>query len=106
MIQAKSFFEQAKGGAKSARMPSIFIGHGNPMNALLDNAFTRSLADLGRNLERPTAVLVVSAHWLTPGGNFVSTNPDPATIHDSVASPTSSSPCNTPPRAILTRRAK
>ena len=82
MIQAKSFLEQVKGGANSARMPSIFIGHGNPMNALLDNAFTRSLSDLGRNLDRPTAVLVVSAHWLTPGGSFVSTNPAPETIHD------------------------
>ena len=64
------------------RMPSIFIGHGNPMNAILDNSFTQHLKQLGERIEKPKAVLAVSAHWLTPGGSFVSVNPKPATIHD------------------------
>ena len=52
---------------RNSRMPILFIGHGSPMNIVLDNAFTRSLAKLGRELPRPRAILVVSAHWLTRG---------------------------------------
>ncbi|MEO7174172.1 MAG: 4,5-DOPA dioxygenase extradiol [Saprospiraceae bacterium] len=65
----------------SDKMPVLFIGHGNPMNALYDNAFTRHLTDLGTKMEKPKAILVVSAHWLTHG-TYVSTSPTPKTIHD------------------------
>jgi 4,5-DOPA dioxygenase extradiol len=62
--------------------PVFFIGHGNPMNALYDNAFTRNLSEMGKSLEKkPDAVLVVSAHWLTRG-SFVSTTSKPETIYD------------------------
>lgn len=44
------------------RTPVVFIGHGNPMHALHDNAYTRTLARLGRELGKPKAVLCVSAH--------------------------------------------
>ena len=47
------------------RMPVIFVGHGSPMNAIEDNAFSRSWTELGSRLPRPRAVLCVSAHWLT-----------------------------------------
>jgi 4,5-DOPA dioxygenase extradiol len=82
MTSVKDLLTDLRAGAASSRMPSIFIGHGNPMNALLDNAFTQRLRRLGERIERPTAVLVVSAHWLTRGSSSVSTNPKPATIHD------------------------
>jgi 4,5-DOPA dioxygenase extradiol len=49
-------------------MPALFIGHGSPMNAVLDNPFTRAMAALGRSLPRPKAILCVSAHGLTEGG--------------------------------------
>jgi|SRR5208283_2231656 len=65
----------------SEKMPVLFIGHGSPMNIILDNSYTRSLAALGKNLPRPRAVLVVSAHWLTPG-TFVTCMEHPRTIHD------------------------
>ena len=29
------------------RMPVVFIGHGNPMNAIRDSPFTRKLGELG-----------------------------------------------------------
>ena len=29
-------------------MPAVFIGHGNPMNTLLDNAYTRGWAAIGK----------------------------------------------------------
>ncbi|WP_435354080.1 4,5-DOPA dioxygenase extradiol [Emticicia sp. SJ17W-69] len=67
---------------KSEKMPVVFIGHGSPMNALADNAFTDSLALLGKNIERPKAILVISAHWLTMNKTYVSVNPFPKTIYD------------------------
>lgn len=51
----------------SKKTPLIFIGHGSPMNAVQDNAFTRSLRELGRKLERPRAAVVISAHWQSKG---------------------------------------
>ena len=64
------------------KMPVFFIGHGNPMNAILDNPFTRSLTALGKSVkEKPNAILVISAHWLTQG-TFVSTTNAPETIYD------------------------
>ena len=66
----------------SDRQPVWFIGHGSPMNALMDNPFTQSLNQLGASIAPPQAVLVVSAHWLTRGGSFVQASPNPETIHD------------------------
>lgn len=48
------------------RAPALFVGHGSPMNAIRRNAFTRSLHELGKSLEKPKAILVVSAHWTPP----------------------------------------
>ena len=73
---------QAAAGAPSQRMPVIFIGHGSPMNALADNAFTRRLAAWGRELPRPSAILSVSAHWLSRGATGVGMQERPKTIHD------------------------
>jgi 4,5-DOPA dioxygenase extradiol len=66
----------------SETMPVLFIGHGNPMNAVWDNPFTRSLAALGSSIApKPKAILVVSAHWLTRG-TFVNTTAKPEIIYD------------------------
>lgn len=67
--------------SSTKKMPVLFIGHGHPMNAILDNDFTRRLTQLGNEIERPNAVLVISAHWET-SGTYVSTNPWPKTIYD------------------------
>jgi 4,5-DOPA dioxygenase extradiol len=63
-------------------MPVLFLGHGSPMNALQENPFTRSLADLAQSIPRPSAVLVVSAPWLTPAETRVLCASEPRTIHD------------------------
>ncbi|HJQ67807.1 MAG TPA: 4,5-DOPA dioxygenase extradiol [Blastocatellia bacterium] len=63
------------------RMPAIFFGHGNPMNALLDNDYTRAWASIGSSMPRPEAVLAVSAHWYLPG-TLVTASQSPRTIHD------------------------
>ncbi len=64
-----------------ARMPLLFVGHGSPMNAVEDNAWTREWEDLGRALPRPRAILCISAHFVTRGWYAVDT-PNPRTIHD------------------------
>jgi 4,5-DOPA dioxygenase extradiol len=63
------------------RMPALFIGHGHPINAVLDNDFTRTIASVGRELPAPRAIMVVSAHWMTTG-TYVSVNPHPHALYD------------------------
>lgn len=64
------------------RQPAIFFGHGNPMNALADNDWTRAWRAIGDGLQpRPRAVLMVSAHWYLPGVQ-VGAMARPRTIHD------------------------
>lgn len=63
------------------KMPVLFIGHGSPMNGIEDNAFTQGWIDAAQAMELPSAVLVVSAHWLTRG-THVTAMDFPETIHD------------------------
>lgn len=67
--------------APTARMPVLFVGHGNPMNAIEENGFTRSFRELGARLPRPQAILCISAHWETRG-TFLTAMERPPTIHD------------------------
>lgn len=62
-------------------MPSIFIGHGNPMNAVSRNRYSEAWASLGKSIGKPTAILCVSAHWYIPGVG-VTANQAPPTLHD------------------------
>lgn len=62
-------------------LPVLFLGHGNPMNAIEDTVWSRAWATLGQQLPRPRAVLVVSAHWYLPR-TAVTVRPDPPTLHD------------------------
>ena len=71
-----------KDGKAVDRMPVLFIGHGSPMNAVRDNAFTRRLVEWGRALPPPTAILSISAHWLSSGQTGVGIQERPKTIHD------------------------
>ena len=64
-----------------SRMPALFIGHGSPMNTLELNGYTRAWREMGRQLPRPRALLVISAHWFF-GATAVTAMPDPRTIHD------------------------
>jgi len=62
-------------------MPTLFVGHGSPMNALEDNRWSRGFAALRHQTPRPKAILAVSAHWFV-GATSVTGNPYPKTIHD------------------------
>jgi 4,5-DOPA dioxygenase extradiol len=62
-------------------MPSIFFGHGNPMNAVMNNSYTEDWRLLGKQTPKPKAILSISAHWFVPEtGVTISTAP--RTIHD------------------------
>jgi len=62
-------------------MPAIFFGHGNPMNALLDNDYVKSWVAIGAKIPPPKAILCISAHWYLPE-TLVTAMPFPRTIHD------------------------
>ena len=63
------------------KQPALFVGHGSPRNAIEDNEFSQTWAKFGREIPKPKAVLVISAHWLT-NGTFVTAMENPKTIHD------------------------
>lgn len=49
--------------APAGRMPLLFVGHGSPMNAIEENAFSCTWREAGVALPRPRAIVCVSAHW-------------------------------------------
>jgi len=62
-------------------LPSLFLSHGAPTLPLTDTPARAFLSQFGRELPRPKAILVASAHWETerPAVNAVAWN---ETIHD------------------------
>jgi 4,5-DOPA dioxygenase extradiol len=62
-------------------MPAAFLGHGSPMNTLDRNRYTEAWRSFGECIERPRALLVVSAHWYT-NATAVTAMTRPRTIHD------------------------
>ncbi|MDA8442960.1 MAG: 4,5-DOPA dioxygenase extradiol [Peptococcaceae bacterium] len=63
------------------KLPALFLGHGSPMNVLLDNSFTQTIQQLGAQLPRPKAIMVISAHWQTTGTRVTCSN-EPEQIYD------------------------
>ncbi len=63
------------------KMPSVFIGHGSPMNALEKNLITKSWQELGQQLSPAKAILVISAHWYI-SELAITTQVHNQTIHD------------------------
>lgn len=64
-----------------ARMPALFIAHGNPMLAITENPYRDAWLSLGKCLPRPKAILCISAHWETNGTQLCVAE-RPKTIHD------------------------
>ena len=62
-------------------LPAAFLGHGNPMNTLEHNRFTAAWTELGQTMERPSAILAISAHWYV-NISAVTAMAHPRTIHD------------------------
>ena len=68
-------------GEQDQLMPVLFIGHGSPMNGILDNEFSQKWKKLAGEIPTPKAVLVISAHWLSKGTRITAMD-FPQTIHD------------------------
>jgi len=62
-------------------MPAIFFGHGNPMNALYQNAYTQAWSSIGASIPQPKGAVCISAHWYLPK-TAVTAMEKPRTIHD------------------------
>lgn len=62
------------------RQPSLFFGHGSPMNAL-GGPYADTWRALGAAVGKPKGVVMISAHWETEG-LAVTAQPKPETIHD------------------------
>lgn len=65
----------------SSPMPVLFLGHGSPMNAIEENEFVAGFRKVAKTINRPKAILCISAHWETKG-TLVTAMPQPRTIHD------------------------
>ncbi|MBK5241066.1 4,5-DOPA dioxygenase extradiol [Clostridium sp.] len=63
------------------KMPVLFIGHGSPMNAILNNSYTEAICKSVENIPKPQAILVISAHWETEGTLITASNA-PEQIYD------------------------
>ena len=79
MNNFKNYTDQFK--QREKLQPVFFIGHGSPMNGIEQNIFSKKWQEIGKTIDLPCAVLVVSAHWLTTG-TLVTAMSEPKTIHD------------------------
>lgn len=77
----KHLYDLSREKESSDQMPVLFIGHGSPMNAIETNRFSTKWQEIGKQLPKPTAILCISAHWLTRGTK-VTAMAQPKTIHD------------------------
>ena len=81
MNNLNSLYAASKLLPNSERMPVLFLGHGNPMNAIEDNEFVQGFKNIAKTLPTPKAILCVSAHWYTKG-TMATAMEMPQTIHD------------------------
>ncbi|WP_428224489.1 4,5-DOPA dioxygenase extradiol [Flavobacterium sp.] len=63
------------------KMPLLFLGHGSPMNAIEENQFVAGFRHIAKTIQKPKAILCISAHWFTKGTK-VTAMKFPPTIHD------------------------
>jgi len=63
------------------KMPVLFLGHGSPMNAIEENEFVSGFRNVSKEIQKPNAILCISAHWETRG-TMVTAMQNPPTIHD------------------------
>jgi len=63
------------------KMPVFFFGHGSPMNAIEENEFVQGFRNSITAMQKPAAILCVSAHWFTKGTKVTGMTMPP-TIHD------------------------
>jgi len=68
-------------------LPVVFVGHGTPFSVIDPNVWTEQWTRIGPALPRPTAILMISAHWITQGASLVTASATPAMNYDIVGFP-------------------
>lgn len=63
------------------KYPAFFFWHGNPMNAILNNEFSNTWSEIGKNLEKPKVIISISAHFETHW-TYITAMDNPKTIYD------------------------
>lgn len=64
------------------KTPALFVGHGNPMNAIdNNNLFNQGFANITQTFPKPQAILCISAHWYI-NGLEIQTHGKPPMIYD------------------------
>lgn len=81
METLKQLYNWQQNLSETATMPTLFLGHGSPMNAIEENIFVQNWRRLAQDIPKPRAILVISAHWETKGTK-VTAMEAPRTIHD------------------------
>lgn len=76
-----SMQEKKEGVTNMSRMPTLFVGHGSPMNAIEENQFVEEWKHIGSRIPEPKAILAVSAHWYTKDTRIM-TEETASTIYD------------------------
>lgn len=66
---------------KATALPVLFLSHGSPMHALQPGAVRAVWQGIARDMPRPKAILIASAHWETDCPALTGTA-KPETIHD------------------------
>jgi 4,5-DOPA dioxygenase extradiol len=80
-MEGKALNKLSESLNNTEKMPLLFMGHGNPMNAIEENEFVDGFRKVGQEIQKPTAIICISAHWETKG-TFVTAMKKPRTIHD------------------------
>lgn len=62
-------------------VPALFVSHGLPPMAIMDDPYNSALVNFGRNIEIK-GIVAVSSHWITPGAIQVTSNPRPFIQHN------------------------
>lgn len=68
--------------SQPSRMPVVFISHGSPMVALIQDDYSAAIKKLGEEIPFPKAVVIVSAHWQEGAPIRITGGERPETIHD------------------------
>lgn len=77
------------------KLPAVFVGHGNPMNAVESNCYTEAWKRIAKSIPKPEAILSISAHWLLPETALTGAA-KPPTIHDFAGFPNQLNQMNYP----------
>lgn len=59
-------------------LPALFVSHGLPPIAMLDDPYNTSLINFGRGIAQDIkGIVCVSSHWVSPGALQIASSPEP-----------------------------